>query len=697
MSSNNNNNIAPHPPAYEQAAAGSVLVSVTANPTKTTQLCVAADVLVTLTPPTGVKRVPVDICCVVDVSGSMGTEATLKVEGGKTESHGLNLLDVVKHAVTTVANVLGGEDRLAVVAYSTNSRVVLPLTKMDAAGQKSALEEVGLLHPDDMTNMWAGIKDGVELLAKEKASGRASFVFVLTDGQPNVEPARGHVRALEDLCKSLEWRCTVSSFGFGYGINSPLLRDLARVTGGSYVFIPDSSFVGTAFVNAVASALTTVGQQTRVTLTPVNGAKLVGGDEQESIGGHLVVDRNGGAVTLAVGAIGADTPKHICVRMELPPADTKNVEEPFVEVTVDYNSTCGDSKKATQRVALGYARDGGEQVQAQRCRTTLVETVARLADDVKSERQLAAAQAGVQALIGDFEQHKANKLVAALIADLRGQVSEAFQRYDWFARWGKHYLPSLCRSHALEICSNFKDVGLQAYAGALFDEMQRVGDEIFCKLPAPKPAPPPAAELKKLGVSAKQWQAQAPAPAVSMHHYMDDEGPCAHAGALVHMADGRLKRAGDVKRGDWVQTASGGASRVQCVLRTVSRSGTFDLVTLPSGLKLTPYHPVHVDGKWQFPIDVARGQHSTEPCEAVVSFLLEDRAPAMLIENTRFITLAHGLREPVAEHEFFGTERVVDNLRTLAGWRDGLVQLTAGACQVRSAPAPNGRVFALRQ
>jgi Mg-chelatase subunit ChlD len=79
---------------------------------------------------------------------------------------------------------------------------------------------------------------------------------VLTDGQPNVEPARGHIRALDDLCKSIEWRCTLSTFGFGYGIESPLLRNLAVVTGGNYIFIPDSSFVGTAFVNAVSHALT---------------------------------------------------------------------------------------------------------------------------------------------------------------------------------------------------------------------------------------------------------------------------------------------------------------------------------------------------------------------------------------------------------------------------------------------------------
>jgi hypothetical protein len=79
----------------------------------------------------------------------------------------------------------------------------------------------------------------------------------------------------------------------------------------------------------------------------------------------------------------------------------------------------------------------------------------------------------------------------------------------------------------------------------------------------------------------------------------------------------------------------------------------------------------------------------------VVSFLLEDRAPAMLIDNTAAITLAHGQTAPVAEHEFFGTERVVESLAQLKGYADGLVVLRAGECFVRSAA--NGRVCGLTQ
>lgn len=65
------------------------------------------EVLVTLTPPSVPvdKRAPLDICCVIDVSGSMEAEALLPgnpAEGGKTESTGLSVLDIVKHSIRTI-------------------------------------------------------------------------------------------------------------------------------------------------------------------------------------------------------------------------------------------------------------------------------------------------------------------------------------------------------------------------------------------------------------------------------------------------------------------------------------------------------------------------------------------------------------------------------------------------------------------
>ena len=52
-------------------------------------------------------------------------------------------------------------------------------------------------------------------------------------------------------------------------------------------------------------------------------------------------------------------------------------------------------------------------------------------------------------------------------------------------KWGKHYLPSLQRAHELQQCSNFKDPGMQLYAGDLFTGIRDEADSIFNSLPAP--------------------------------------------------------------------------------------------------------------------------------------------------------------------------------------------------------------------
>jgi hypothetical protein len=74
----------------------------------------AKQVLISITPPDkpqgkqakdSGKRPPLDICCVIDVSGSMGTEAPIPADpttGAPAESTGLSVLDVVKHALKTI-------------------------------------------------------------------------------------------------------------------------------------------------------------------------------------------------------------------------------------------------------------------------------------------------------------------------------------------------------------------------------------------------------------------------------------------------------------------------------------------------------------------------------------------------------------------------------------------------------------------
>lgn len=60
--------------------------------------------------------------------------------------------------------------------------------------------------------------------------------------------------------------CYINTFGFGYDIDSKLLTELAEEGGGMYTFVPDSGFVGTAFVNSISNLLTTFATKVEVIL-----------------------------------------------------------------------------------------------------------------------------------------------------------------------------------------------------------------------------------------------------------------------------------------------------------------------------------------------------------------------------------------------------------------------------------------------
>ena len=65
----------------------------------------------------------------------------------------------------------------------------------------------------------------------------------------------------------------------------------------------------------------------------------------------------------------------------------------------------------------------------------------------------------------------------------------------------------------------------------------------------------------------------------------------------MEMADGSVKRVDKVAKGDLVRCreARGQSVEVLCVVYMKSVDGREQLVTLPGGLRLTPYHPVYYE------------------------------------------------------------------------------------------------------
>ena len=100
---------------------------------------------------------PTDIICLLDVSGSMDNEATVKNSEGIKESQGYSLLDILKHTVKTTIYNLNEHDRFGLVVFSTQGKIVFPLEEMNNAAKEKANHQLESISSGGVTNLWDGL------------------------------------------------------------------------------------------------------------------------------------------------------------------------------------------------------------------------------------------------------------------------------------------------------------------------------------------------------------------------------------------------------------------------------------------------------------------------------------------------------------------------------------------------------------
>lgn len=236
-----------------------------------------------------------------------------------------------------------------------------------------------------------------------------------------------------------------------------------------------------------------------------------------------------------------------------------------------------------------------------------------------------------------------------------GQIYKAFSRQDWFENWGVHYLKYFVRSHQLQVCSNFKDASLQLYGGQLFKELRTEVENIFSQIPVPKPSLSSNAFMGNFTKS-----------------FYSSSNPCFDGYGQVKLLNGGIKLVKDLQKGDKIINSDGNSSTIICVIKTTVKKGNCDMVMF-NNVKVTPWHPVRIINKWNLPCDIK------EPmpiyCDYVYSFVL-DKHHIMTVNNIDIITLGHNfIEDPVISHSYFGTNKVMDDLKTQSGWDNGLIEI----------------------
>jgi len=672
------------------------------------------NVAVTLNVPDLTSRVAVDICCVIDISGSMGEDATFQdpADENRKCSEGLSQLDIVKHAVKTIMHTLTENDRFTLIAFDSRADLVFPLSPMTEEGLMLAVFALEDLRPCDSTNIWAGLELGLDSLRTSEANAalgnapRKCSLFLLTDGQPSESPANGEAEALRGYFQShRDFSCQVNTFGFGYSLKSKMLLELAREGNGTFAFIPDAKIVGTCFVNAIANACSNMSPNCTITLAPKNGASFAG-----PIGGCIPFQEAGpfqiGQTRVAkIGPLQFGQARDIVVPLNFP--NERRNDQNYLEVKVEYESSIdGLSHSLTVE---GNSREVTSDSIVAALRNLIVSTVTQVIT-LCEENNYAEGARNMLALVGQalaFSTLELDPRVKALNEDVSGRMSKAVSTSERFQRWGAHYLRAVVRSHQIQLRTNFMDPGLQLYGGSLFHMLEARGGEIFIALPLtrredygyslgppPAAAPPQYAPAAAVSPSAAVVAPPPPAEIDISTYYSGGGGGCFDASStvLVKQKEGtKAMRVSQVRKGDRVcivdENGELAFTRVLCVVQLTGHTHR-ELVEFPStGLKITAKHPVKYCDKWCYPKDLLELPNKCalkckSSSDLLFNFLLES-GHLLLVNNIPCPTFAHGFSKPdFLWHPFYATQLVSEQLQQLPGFDIGLVSV-AGSLRQR--------------
>jgi len=562
----------------------------------------------------------------VDISGSMSIEASLKTEDG--ESDGLSRRDIVNHALKTQISAMNETHNVCFIPFSTHASILMEPEKMSSINKNRANDLIDSMVPTNTTNIWAALDIGIDVALRPEHADKLVSIMLFTDGVPNSNPPSGIVKTLEAKLKKISHhpRFIINTYGFGYELDSPLLRKIANIGNGTYGFIPDASMVGTTFVNSTCNSLLTYALNQQI---------------------HVFSDVDNSVINIGSFQYGQDKD----FIFKVPATKDISLELDGKKIVVKYD----DVQSINEDFAYHF------------CRKSIIELISDLLEKnmYPSHDSIAASKALVSSTYDYLSyQFTCSEKIAELLKDLKSddpdqaQITKAVSRLDWYNKWGRHYLPANQMGHQHQQCINFKDPGLQLYGSDAFSELREQVEEKFCKIPSPKPSARPTYRSISTSVAPRTTP-------INMTRYVNSGGGCFDGECKVTINNNKKIPVKHLVKGDILL----GGATVVCIVKTKVRD-TVEVVNM-NGMFITPWHPVLDMGEWKFPVNIGTSIHTT--LDYVYNIVL-DSGHVCIINEVYVITLGHNFTDnSVVYHDYYGSHKVIDDLKKLDGWDYGLV------------------------
>ena len=576
---------------------------------------------------------PVDIVAVIDISGSMDTSAKIQQNGNYVDI-GFTILDVTKHALNTILESMKPSDRISIITFSNDAQTICDLTYINDSNKRVIKSQINSLQTAGATNIWAGLNKGLNQYHNDKNNiNRIKSLLLLTDGIPSshLTPPRGILETLQRKLMVMSDTNLPSpniyTFGFGNNLDTNLLVNIAKYGKGHFSYIPDSGFVGTIFIHSLAYINTLLCNTACIDLEFMckefkQNVKIIGYNDINDI------DLN----TLHIG-----NNRHLVFKILN--EDLKKCSD-YLAFALKYKTI--ENENRILQLSINKNTEhllNDDNLNYNIKRLELIETL---------------NFNNITDLQNNLNIYLSNQNIPHDISIDLEQVNMAANLY--YNTWGL----------------NFKDSSIQKYGGKLFNKIRDNIDEIFSNLPPPVPSNNSVSFDDTNTV--KYRGGQNSTKSFSSSFNCRDNG-CFHEDSNILIDHNIFKKIKDIKKGDTVLDIDGNYNKVVCVVKYINKDNKTNLVELNSGTLITPWHPVlNNNNEWIFPFTI--GKLIKEYQTKYVYNLILDKGHTIIVNSDICVTLGHNINTNfVVSHQYFGTDKVINDLQKKDGFNDGLVYI----------------------
>jgi len=278
----------------------------------------------------GHTRMPLNLCLIIDRSGSMEGEP----------------LEYVKRACGYVVDLLDTNDVLSIVAFEERVEVVMPARRV--VNKALIKEHINRLEPGNTTNIYDGIAAGASQIASVYSQSYVNRALLFTDGDPTAG-IKDFSSIVGMVGEQKSRGITITALGFGNEYNEELLAGIARKSGGNYYYITRPELIPEVFRKELETLMTVVARNIKLNF---NLSKWV---QVRQIYGHLPTYGNRTAAT-TLPDLERGSAESALIELELGPRPAGIYRIGQVEINYD-DSTTGKPERLVEDVVLEFTTD----------------------------------------------------------------------------------------------------------------------------------------------------------------------------------------------------------------------------------------------------------------------------------------------------------------------------------------------------